>query len=114
MGHRLAILLLLLAGTGLARAEPLPADCPPNEAATTDLPLWLDLGGRPGVPRGTGGYVYGDVKVAPDGTTCQAASPQLPSDVLHGDGDPSAVLRGAGRHDLLGGSPSGTVRVEAR
>lgn len=98
--RRAALLLALLVPSMVppaARAQ--PADCVPDPAppgaSGVPMQLYLKLDGLPGAG-GRGGYVGGTVPVAPDGTTCGAARPDLPKDVLRGDG-PDDPLTGLPR-----------------
>jgi hypothetical protein len=105
---RLLLLLAVLA-TSTRPTAAQPADCPSEPAPTQSMPLYLDLNGLPGVPRGVTGQVSADVPVTPPGgTLCEAATPALPRDVLRGE--PGDVLRGNGGRDLLRGP--GRPRVE--
>ncbi len=101
---------------GLAAHAPLagaqPADCTPDPAPQGTMPLFLGLGGMPGVPRGLRGQVEADVPVSPYGTTCQAAEPNLPKDVLHGD--PGNLLSGDDPHDVLSGASEGHVYIDVK
>jgi hypothetical protein len=96
---------------GGVRAQ--PADCTPDQAPSATMPLTLDLGGRPGVPRAVRGQVSADVPVAPFGTLCGADNPPLPRDVLHGDQAPGEVLRGnSDGGDVLTGRGRGAVYID--
>jgi hypothetical protein len=108
---RLLTFLAVLVGlTPPAAAQ--PADCPSEPAPTQSMPLYLDLNGQPGVPRGVSGQVFGDVPVSPPGgSLCQAAAPALPRDVLRGE--PGDVLRGNGARDLLRGPARPRVEIVA-
>jgi hypothetical protein len=108
---QLLIVLMILAGLGRS-ASAQPADCPSEPGPTQSLPLYLDLNGLPGVPRGLGGQVFADIPVAPPGgTLCEAAAPALPRDVLHGE--PGDLLRGSGARDLLRGPARPRVEITA-
>lgn len=76
-----------------------PADCaPPPQGSGAGLPLAIDLGGRPNVPRGLDGQVFVEVPVGPPGLACGPRGPPpdptpgARSDVLRGP--PGDVLRG--------------------
>jgi hypothetical protein len=80
---------LLVADPAFAR----PPDCPTSPGPTQSMPLYLDLNGLPGVPRGLNGQVFADVPTAPPGgTVCRTARLRPPSDVLRGE--PGDLLRG--------------------
>lgn len=90
------------------------ADCPAEPPTPGEtMPLLLDLQGMPGLPRGLGGYVGGNIPMTTPEMACHdqgaandAAGP--PSDVLAGP--PGDVLRGEGAGDVLSGRR--TPRVE--
>lgn len=92
-----------------ADLPPLQDLCRPPPPGSPSLPIYLDLQGRPGVPKGVTGQVGIDVPLAaPD---CSQPV-HLPRDPLHGDpGDvlrgpqPGDVLHGDGAVDPLTGAP---------
>jgi hypothetical protein len=92
-------LWLLAALTPAWGQAPLPADCPTIPAAP-DAQIQVEvpfnsrrLGSQPG-------YAMLAIPLSPGGTTCQAAEPALPDDVLHGTPD-TDLLRGTGPADVL-------------
>lgn len=84
-----------------------PADCVAPEPSGPSLPLAVDIGGRPGVPRGMGGEAYVAIPLAPQGYACPP--PPLPRDILHGE--PGDVLGGQPSPDLLRGPGQPRVRI---
>ena len=88
-----------------------PADCPAEPSAGPMLPLSLDLGGRPGVPRGVTGQAYVGVPMGGPGVTCGGAPGPPPHDILRGE--PGNVL-GPTSPDLLRGPGTPRVWVETR
>jgi hypothetical protein len=109
MVRLLSALTLLLAASIPAAAQ--PADCPappPGEGGV--IPLWLDLNGMPGVPRGRTGQVGVAVPVpAPGAMACVGQPPPPPGGILSGpQGD---VLAGPPARDLLRG-PVPRVEVQ--
>ncbi|MBS0382251.1 MAG: hypothetical protein JSR21_13495 [Proteobacteria bacterium] len=92
-----------------------PADCPVDQSAEGGgvLPLALDIGGRPGVPRGTTGQVYVGVPIPPPGAmACTNPAPPGAEDILRGD--PGDVLGGPPSPDLLRGPRQPVVEVSPR
>jgi len=86
----LVVLLLALFVRG---AVAQPADCVPAPVMGPIVPMGIDIGGRPGVPKGDGGQAYVGVPMgAPAGNACADAAPPLRD-----------VLRGAPSSDLLRG-----------
>jgi hypothetical protein len=87
-----------------------PADCPRDPAPAATLPLSIDLGGRPGVPKDAAGEAFLDLPASPPGPDCAGPAPASP-DVLHGE--PGDALHGpASRNLLVPWNPR--VRVEQR
>ena len=80
-----------------------PADCPTEPSPGQQLPLWLDMKGLPGVPRGAAGLIGVAVPGMPTGgvTACPAEAAPPRNDVLRGRG--GDLLSPGGRHDLLRG-----------
>jgi hypothetical protein len=77
------------------------------------LPLALDIGGRPGVPRGTTGQVYVGVPIPPPGAmNCTNSPPPGPADILRGE--PGNVLGGPPSPDLLRGPGRAQVEILPR
>jgi hypothetical protein len=104
------LILLVFPLTLALPAAGQPADCPSEPAPTQTVPLWLDLPGLPGVPRGISGQVFADVPVAPPGgTLCTPAASAGPRDVLRGE--PGNVLRGQRTDDLLRGPARPRVEI---
>jgi hypothetical protein len=95
----LLMLPICLTAAGPALAQ--PADCAPdpNAPPPTVLPMQLNLGGLPGVPRGVDGQIYVGAPMSNGGMTCTDRPPP-PRDILRGE--PGDVLHGA-RGDLLRG-----------
>jgi hypothetical protein len=92
-----------------------PADCPSDPSASPGgiLPLALDIGGRPGVPRGATGQAYIGVPIAPSGgMACTNPAPPGPADILHGE--PGNVLSGPPSPDLLRGPGQAIVEIAPR
>jgi hypothetical protein len=92
----------------LAQA-PLPADCPSRPVGggmAGNVQVVVPFGANSGAASASGaaagksGYAKLDIPLTMGGTTCQAAQPVLPEDVLHGTPDPD-LLRGFGPHDVL-------------
>ena len=78
--------LMALASGGVAAQ---PADCPSDPSAGPMMPLSLDLGSCPGVPRGVTGQAYVDIPIGTPGIACRDAPPP-PRDVLRGEpGEPA-------------------------
>jgi hypothetical protein len=104
-----AVLLLLVPLVHAAAAQ--PADCASAPAGGPMLPLSLDLGGRPGVPRGVTGQAYVAVPMDAPGIACQDPPRPPPRDILRGEpGD----LLGPPSPDLLRGPGTPRVWVEPR
>ena len=106
---------ILSAVLPLCAAMAQPADCPVDPSAEGGgvLPLALDIGGRPGVPRGTTGRVYVGVPIPPPGSmACTNSAPPGPKDILRGD--PGNVLSGPPSRDLLRGPGQPVVEVIPR
>jgi hypothetical protein len=82
-----AALLVALVSDGAAQ----PADCRVDPTSGPELPLSIDLAGRPGVPAGTSGQAYVNVPLTPPGVACRDAR-EPPRDVLRGE--PGDLLRG--------------------
>jgi hypothetical protein len=104
----IGLLLVVLASFGVAAQ---PADCPAEPSAGPMLPLSLDLGGRPGVPRGVTGQAYVGVPMGAPGVACGSAPRPPPRDILRGE--PGNVL-GPPSPDLLRGPGTPRVWVETR
>jgi hypothetical protein len=106
----------LLAGLLLMSLAPLrvtaqPADCRSAPASGDMLPLSLDLGRRPGVPRGVTGLAWVGVPMGAPGLACPN-EPQAPlRDILRGE--PGSLL-GPPSPDLLRGPGTPRVVVETR
>lgn len=84
----LPILLCLIRTAGAQ-----PADCAadPQAPAPAALPLELNLGGLPGMPRRINGQIYAAIPLAQGGMTCTDRRPP-PRNVLRGE--PGDVLHG--------------------
>jgi hypothetical protein len=102
------LLLLVLAPLGVAAQ---PADCASVPSSGPMLLLSLDLGGRPGVPRGVTGQAWVDVPMGAPGVACPAESRAPPRDILRGE--PGNLL-GPPSPDLLRGPGTPRVLVETR
>jgi hypothetical protein len=105
-------LALAVAVTGRAIAQ--PADCPTTPSADATMPLYLDLGGMPGVPAGARGELSANVPVAPYGSTCAAAEAVPATDILRGTNAGADLLDGGASTDILTGKPRGKVYIEVR
>jgi hypothetical protein len=97
---------LLVAWPALAQ----PADCPAAADQANSMPIYLNLQGRPGVPKGMQGGVFLNVPVGANASNCAPTLPPLPSDILHGNDSDGDTLRGLGGGNLLRGTPP-TARV---
>ena len=97
-------LILLLLPTAPALAQSL--DCGAPQRQGDQIPLYLDLQGLKGVPKGVTGQVAVTVPAGPP-QEC-APAPHLPTDVLHGD--PGDALHGNGSADILQGPGRPTVQ----
>ncbi len=86
-----------------------PADCPRDAAPRVELPLALDLAGRPGAPPGVTGQALLGVPFGAAGLDCSEPAAE-PADTL--GGEPGNVLRGAPSHDLLRSPGRKRVRIE--
>jgi hypothetical protein len=109
MRSLLAVLLLLTFTSLGAVAQ--PADCASEPTSGPMLPLSLDLGGRPGVPRGVTGQTYVDVPMGPPGLACSGEPRAPPRDILLGE--PGNLL-GPPSPDLLRGPGTPRVWVDTR
>ena len=89
---RIVCILLLLAVTRIAAAQ--PADCPVAPAPIPLMPMAIDLAGRPGVPAGVTGQGLVGAPMASPGIACRDARPP-PADALRGE--PGDLLLGTPR-----------------
>ncbi|MGE0226711.1 MAG: hypothetical protein AB7F35_27710 [Acetobacteraceae bacterium] len=104
---RNALVLVLTCSAAAAQ----PADCPIEAAPQGVLPLAIDLGGRPGVPRGLTGQAYVDLPVGNQSALeCTQPAPPGPRDILHGP--PGDVLHGPPPANLLRGDGQPVVRMQ--
>ena len=105
--RRLGFIAVLLLGHAVRAQAPLPADCPEAPAVPGQSMSLTPFVGMPG-----GGFVGigGLNDVSPFGTLCQADTPSLPHDVLHGD--PAASLLNPDGGSVLRGAPGGNLLAD--